>query len=55
MQRGVKRGKREEEQTFLLDEERAEEDGGTPFHWTKSQPPSSSPHISLPVHSNIHL
>jgi hypothetical protein len=45
----------EEEQAFLQHEERAEEDGGTSFQWAKSQPRSTSPLTSLPVHNNIHL
>ncbi|KAH8589498.1 hypothetical protein B0O99DRAFT_636646 [Bisporella sp. PMI_857] len=55
MKRGATLVEREEEQIFLPHEERAEEDEGTPFHWTMNQPRSTSPLTSLPVYKNIHL
>jgi hypothetical protein len=55
MKRGATLVEREEEQIFLPHEERAEEDEGTPFHWTMNQPRSTSLLTSLPVYKNIHL
>jgi len=55
MQQGVKRVESEEEQAFLRNEEQAEGDRGTMFHWVESGTRSSSLYNSLPVHNNIHL
>lgn len=55
MKRGEMPVEMEEEQTFLPNEEQAEEDIGTTSHWTKSQSRSTNPYMPLTVYSNIHL